>query len=278
MAKFGLLGLGYISNRHIDAIHALHHELALAYDPTKTLPDCTNSTDELDFFHSLQKKQIDWVSICSPSALHKSQIEQSLRNNTQVIVEKPTCLSLAELQSIQATEQETHNSVYTIFQLRYHPEILQLKQQMEQSKAKNHQVVIEYRGPRNVEYFNSWKGDVHQSGGIVSAVGIHYFDILTMLFGSLTSIKNNQTQLKYSTGDLELEHAKIHWNFEFVDQNSSAQTVNRSFLIDGVAINLSTYNEDLHQQAYKEIFEGRGITTNQVRPTIEVVDAILSNK
>ncbi len=274
MAKFALLGYGYIAQRHVQAIHHLNHDLVLVYDPNLSSKDehpFQVANREEDFFQHVQENQLDIVSICTPSNRHHQQIINSLQAGADVIVEKPTVLLSAELDSIQAKEQQTGHSVSTIFQLRFHPALQDL---FIQETDQHHQIEITYSGTRDQAYFDSWKGDQKRSGGIVSAVGIHYFDLLIDLFGSVKQINNNQTSAKQSFGNLDLEQASVHWDFQFHDTATSSLPVIRTFRIDDQEIDLSTYDNKLHQLAYEEVLNGQGLSTNVVRPTIELMEQL----
>ena len=71
---------------------------------------------------------VDYVSICSPNYLHDSHIRLSLRNQCNVICEKPLVLIHEHLEALKTIEEETDKSINTILQLRYHPTIVALKE------------------------------------------------------------------------------------------------------------------------------------------------------
>ncbi len=271
MAKFGLLGLGYIAQRHIDAIYQLGHSLELIYDPTKNIEALTAdyAPSESDFFELAKQKQCDYIIISSPTPCHKDQILQSLSSGIDAIVEKPTCLSLSELQQIQDLENTTGQHVHTIFQLRYDHVLNQFFQRSFNHRPK---IKIHYSGYRPQEYFDSWKGDRTLSGGITAAVGIHYFDLLTHYFGSLKQLVSAQNTERHSTGQLQLQDADIEWDFSFV-QNAD-QAVIRNFSIDNEHITFGSYQKDLHQVALEHILQGNGIGSDDVAAGIEVLEAI----
>lgn len=275
MKTFALIGLGYISARHIQAIEDVNGQLIYCLDSSEKEFFVNNKTfkstkNSVQFFKMVKEQKVDFVVICSPSYLHKEQIVNSLKAGCQVIVEKPTCLSLAELNEIQAVERETKRNVFTIFQLRYAKNLFTLQKKNKQKVN----VVIEYQGKRDVAYFQSWKGQAKQSGGIVSAVGIHYFDILTHYFGEFTgNLQVDKNELKHSKGWFELEFATVNWNFQFFDQNEDIE-LKRNFQIQEEKIDLSSYANNLHTVAYQNILDGNGITTNEARKSLEIVEAI----
>lgn len=277
MKTFAIIGLGYISTRHLQAIEDVNGQLVCCLDSSekefifngKTVRSSTHSAE---FFQTVQNNKVDFVVICSPSHLHKEQIIKSIQAGSQVIVEKPICLSLSELDEIQAIEKKYHKQVYTIFQLRYADALLNLPNEYPEKVN----VVIEYQGKRDSTYFETWKGKLNLSGGIVSAVGIHYFDILTAKFGNFTGQINIETNdLKHSKGYFELEHATVYWNFQFLPQNTTVQ-LKRSFKINQQEIDLSSYANNLHSIAYQKILNGKGISTSEARKSLKITEAIYS--
>jgi len=82
--KFGLIGKGAISEKHINAIQSIGGELVQIYDPL--LSNLQNVED-------LFKYDFDYTVICSPSNFHYEHTKLALKNNRKVIVEKPQQLS-----------------------------------------------------------------------------------------------------------------------------------------------------------------------------------------
>ena len=133
---------------------------------------------------------MDFISICTPNYLHDSHIRMALRSGTDAICEKPLVLNTWNIDALQAIEKETGNKVNTILQLRLHQAIIDLKAKIDkESIGKIHEVDLTSRGNW---YYTAWKGDESKSGGIASNIGIHFFDMLSWVFGAL---KENVTHM-----------------------------------------------------------------------------------
>lgn len=268
MFKFGLLGLGYIANRHIDAIKATGNEVALTFSPD-TSQNQTKSENE--FFQLAKEKRLDFISICSPTFLHQQQIQQALNADCNVIVEKPACLTLPQWETLHELQTKKKRQVSTIFQLRYHPiqkEIEELAKEVTQPAIK-----LTYKGNRDEAYFSSWKGNVEQSGGILAAVGIHLFDLLFLHFGGIQKVISIQNTASHSSGEIVLKGANVKWDFEFVPKKKEVIKVSREFLINEHQLEIGTYSNNLHQSAYEEIFKGKGVSLVQAKEGITLLDA-----
>ena len=69
--------------------------------------------------------------------------------------------------------------------------------------TKVHKVVLDYITPRGTWYGYSWKGDSDKSGG-KSNIGVHFFDMLSWVFGDVESFEVENGDL-YSRGTIKLK-------------------------------------------------------------------------
>src|SRR5690606_25901684 len=129
---------------------------------------------------------IDFVSICSPNYLHDSHVRFALRSEADAICEKPLVLNPWNIDGLREIEEATGRRVHTILQLRVHPAIQALREQVRQGPCDTrHEVDLSYITARGGWYMRSWKGDARKSGGIATNIGVHFFDMLHYVFGDL---------------------------------------------------------------------------------------------
>ena len=294
MKHFAVIGLsGYIAPRHIKAIQETNHTLLAATDPHDNVGFLDSYYPEASFFteferfdrymDKLRNNNIgpDYVSVCSPNYLHDAHIKSALRWGADAICEKPLVLNPWNLDTLERLEKETGKRVWNILQLRLHPSIIALKKKIEQSPADTiHDVDLSYITSRGLWYYASWKGDVSKSGGIATNIGIHFFDMLTWIFGS---VKKNTVQLHShdrAAGYLELEKANVRW---FLSINSDTlpaeikaknQSTYGSIKVDGEEIEFSNGFTNLHTESYKQIIAGKGFGIEEARTSIEIVHDI----
>ena len=76
---------------------------------------------------------IDYLSVCSPNYLHDAHIRFGLRNGADVICEKPLVLNPWNLDGLKEIEADTGSNVYNILQLRLHPALQALKEELGKS-------------------------------------------------------------------------------------------------------------------------------------------------
>ena len=217
MKNFALIGAaGYIAPRHLKAIKDTNNSLVAAVDPSDSVGILDSFFPNADFFTEFERfdryvdkrrresksDSIDYVSVCSPNYLHDSHIRFGLRSQANVICEKPLVLNPWNIDSLKDIENETGKKVNTILQLRYHPSILNLKENLIKDKPKKYEIDLTYITSRGGWYLRSWKGKEEKSGGISTNIGVHFFDMLSFLFGSVQENKLHYKSLKKEAGYL----------------------------------------------------------------------------
>ncbi|NVO11262.1 MAG: Gfo/Idh/MocA family oxidoreductase [Bacteroidales bacterium] len=294
MYNFGLIGVaGFIAPRHLKAIKDTGNNLLAALDKHDCVGIMDSHFPNADFFVEFERfdrhidklkrqgAKIDYVSICTPNYLHDSHIRFALRQGADAICEKPIVLNPWNIDALQEIERETGKKVYTVLQLRLHPAIIELKKKIEEGpKNKVYDIDLTYITSRGRWYGISWKGDTQKSGGVATNIGVHFFDMLTWIFGNVKSNLVHISEPHKAAGFLELEKARVRW-FLSVDYNdipseikSKGQRTFRSIAIEGKEIEFSEGFTDLHTNTYKKIIEGKGFGLEEARQSIQTVYSI----
>jgi UDP-N-acetyl-2-amino-2-deoxyglucuronate dehydrogenase len=298
MKHFTLIGAaGYIAPRHMTAIRDTGHKLVAAFDPWDSVGIIDSFFPNAEFFTEFERfdrhidklkrqhKAVDYVSICSPNYLHDSHMRFALRSGANAICEKPLVLSPWNIDGLLEIEQETGGRVNTILQLRVHPAIIELKEQIESSlNDKKYEVDLTYVTSRGNWYLRSWKGDEDKSGGIATNIGVHFFDLLHFLFGDVQENQVHINQKTKAAGYLEYEKARVRW-FLSIDVSDvpkpareNGQTTFRSIAIDQNEVEFSKGFTDLHTTSYRKILSGHGFGLEENRVAIETVEKIRNAK
>ena len=294
--NFGLIGVsGYIAPRHLQAIKNNNCVLDACVDVNDSVGIIDKYFEDCKFFNKfepferyLSKSQfsdnkIDYMSICSPNYLHDTHIRFALQNNCNVICEKPIVLYPHNLINIRAIEKKTKKKVFTILQLRNHPNVKKIIEEVNKNKEKTYDIDLTYITFRGPWYHYSWKGDIKKSGGITTNIGIHLFDLLYYIFGKCKENIIHLNEHNKASGYLELEKAKVRW-FLSIDKTDLPRTLKkdqrsfRSITINGKDFDLSTGFDNLHDISYRDILNGKGFTTDHVSETINIVSKIRFEK
>jgi UDP-N-acetyl-2-amino-2-deoxyglucuronate dehydrogenase len=294
LKNFALIGAaGFIAPRHLKAIKDTGNNLLAALDKFDSVgiidsyfPNASFFTEFERFDRHLEKLRrsqvsLDYVSVCTPNYLHDAHIRFGLRHQADVICEKPLVLNPWNIDNLVELEKETGKSVFNIFQLRLHPAIIALKEKVAAASAdKIFEFDLTYITSRGNWYYTSWKGDIDKSGGVATNIGVHFFDMLTWIFGDIKENKVHIHSFDRAAGYLEFKRAKVRWflsiNEETIPEEIRKQgkRTYRSMKIEGEEIEFSDGFTDLHTTSYKEILEGRGFKLEEAKPSIQIVHDI----
>ena len=293
--NFALMGAaGYIAPRHMKAIKDTGNNLIAALDKNDSVGGIDGFFPEASFFteferfdrfidkyHRENKKRIEYVSIATPNYLHDSHIRFALKSGAHAICEKPLVLKPSNIDQLKIIEQETGKKVYNILQLRLHQSIIDLKNKVQEELKNNpnkiYDVDLTYLTRRGKWYFVSWKGDMEKSGGVAANIGVHFFDMLTYIFGE---VEENIVHLKKedtNSGYLKLKHANVRWflsvNYDYIPDEIKikGQTTFRSITVDENEFEFSGGFTELHTRSYEEILNGNGFGLDEAYGSIETV-------
>jgi len=296
--NFALIGAsGYIAPRHMKAIKETGNELVAALDPYDGIGIMDSNFPQAYFFTEFERfdrfvdkwhrdgnKRIEYVGITTPNYLHDSHIRFALKSGAHAICEKPLVLNPHNIDQLAVIEKETGKKVYNILQLRLHDSIISLKNkitnELEQNPDKVYDIDLTYLTSRGKWYFISWKGDEAKSGGIASNIGVHFFDMLSWIFGPVEENLVHLKQADTNAGFMKLKNARVRWflsvNYDYIPQEIKAtgQRTYRSITVDGEEMEFSGGFTELHTRSYEEILKGNGFGLDEARNSINIVSAI----
>lgn len=294
MKNFALIGAaGYIAPRHLKAIKDTGNNLVASLDKFDSVGIIDSYFPDSNFFTEFERfdrfidkyvrseNTLDYTSVCTPNYLHDSHIRFGLRHGSDVICEKPLVLNPWNIDGLKEMEKECGKRVWNIFQLRLHPSIIALKEKVAAApKDKIFEFDLTYITSRGNWYYQSWKGDTTKSGGIATNIGVHFYDMLSWIFGAVkTNIVHVHTHDR-AAGLLEFDRAKVRWflsiNADTIPAELRAQgkRTYRSMNIEGEEIEFSDGFTDLHTTSYKEILAGRGFGLDEAYASIGIVHDI----
>lgn len=294
MKRFALIGAaGYIAPRHMKAIKETGNVLVAALDKHDNVGILDSYFPQCDFFTEFerfdrhidklrrQNQPIDYVSICSPNYLHDSHIRFALRQHADAICEKPLVLNPWNVDALAEIEKETGKKINTILQLRLHPNIISLREEIKSGGSeKVYDLDLNYITSRGHWYHVSWKGENSKSGGVVTNIGIHFFDMLIWIFGKVQDVTVLGANEKTVTGVLALQQAKVKWQLSIDGEmlpasvKKAGKTTYRSLKMEGKEIEFSDGFADLHTESYKHILRGSGFGLNDAKPSIQLIHQI----
>lgn len=298
MKNFAVIGVGgYVAPRHLKAIKDTQNRLVACYDKSDSVGIIDSYFPDASFFTEFElfdrhcskirntEDKLDIVSVCTPNYLHDSHTRYALRLGADVICEKPLVLNPWNIDTLQKIEQETGRRVNNILQLRLHPAVIALKKKIEEGpQDKIYDVDLTYITSRGNWYYASWKGDVHKSGGIATNIGVHFYDMLSYIFGNIEENVVHVASHDRVAGFLRLKRANVRY-FLSINANTLPQEIveqnlrtYRSIQIGNEAFEFSGGFTELHTESYRQILSGNGFGLDEVRNCIQIVYDIRNAK
>lgn len=265
-SKWAIIGLGFISQRHIQAIREIKDEISVVCDidikKEEKLPNVPFFKHWKEMMDSDIFKEVDWVAICTPNYLHFDMIVESRKRKKKVLCEKPLVIDLEHLKRL-----ERMKDVYSILQLRRNPELRLARSMTDEGQYECEMKIKLHRGDF---YFDGWKADEMKSGGLIYNIGIHYFDLLQWFFGKpivppLTLRKDPRN----ATGIINFINAKVKWELSI---SAPMDNQIRQLKIGKTYLDLSQNFEGLHTKVYKDAKAGFGITPKEAGKAIKLIE------
>lgn len=252
--KFAIAGIGYIAIKHLNAIKSIGGDLLYAHDIRDSVGILDSYFPKAKFFIDIDKfkkviNEVDYLVICTPNYTHIGYIE--LAGDTKVICEKPLVLTTSEYERIKDVD------VNVILQLRYN----------KIPKCEDKKIVIDYCTPRGDWYFSSWKNFKFKSGGLITNIGIHLFDLMVYNFGKYSNSKLFYSSDKIAEGFFNAGEKEIFWKLSIHEKYGMKRTIN------GYPLDIKEINgKDLHTLSYEEIINGKGFKKEDVLESIKLVE------
>ena len=206
--KFLIIGYGSIGRRHFRNLLSMGEQDILFYRTHQSTLDDNELADfivETDLKAALDHKP-DAVIIANPSAYHLDVAIPAAREGCHILLEKPISHSMQRVEDFSQLVQKNGIKVLVGFQFRFHPNLLKIKELLEDNKIGR---VLSYRSHWG-EYlpaWHPWENYRHsyaarkELGGGVLLTLCHNYDYLRWLFGEA---QIHSTLLGYNS-DLGIE-------------------------------------------------------------------------
>lgn len=194
--KFGIIGCGKVSSKHIEALNKLKNaKLVAICDNNKKKVDILTSKYNVksyyDYNSILNDQDINVICICTPSGLHAQMAIDAAKAGKHVITEKPMALSLEDADKTIEECKNNNVRLFVIKQNRYNPPIQQLKRALDEKRfGKLVLINTTVRWCRPQEYYDqdAWRGTIEMDGGVLMNQASHHIDLVRWLGGDVKSV------------------------------------------------------------------------------------------
>ena len=191
--NIGIVGCGRIAKNHIIAAVELGLEVVglcdIDLNKAKKLKEDYDLKNAVLFESYLEmfSKDLDIVSIATPNGDHYKVALEALRNDLNVIIEKPVALSLSEIHNLIRIKDERGLKVSVCHQNRFNKSIQKVKKTIDSGNlGKIHYISAKVFWYRDKGYYSqsSWRGSkLHLDGALLNQ-SIHNIDLLLWLMNS----------------------------------------------------------------------------------------------
>jgi predicted dehydrogenase len=198
MIRFGLLGCGRIAKRHSDLLGGNHIEgakLVAVCDPIGSRADAVASKfgvpAHYDIDGLLSRKDIDAVSVLTPSGLHPQHVIACAKAGKHAIVEKPMALRLQDADDMIRACDEAGVKLFIVKQNRFNVPVVKAREALEAGRfGKLILGTVRVRWCRDQAYYDqdAWRGTWAYDGGVLTNQASHHVDMLEWFFGDIVSV------------------------------------------------------------------------------------------
>ena len=211
--KVALVGCGTISYVHLTSLlHLENVKIAALCD--KDFKKALAAQNEYakdakiytDYSEMLGTEELDAVHICTPHYLHAKMTVEALKRGVNVFLEKPMCISLAEIDEMTEAESKSTARACVCFQNRFNDSYLYAKDLIEKSgEIFNAYATVFWYRDENYYRDSDWRGRLAtEGGGCMINQAIHTLDVLTSLLGEPKSVIGT-TSNHHLKGVIEVE-------------------------------------------------------------------------
>ncbi|MCT2535454.1 Gfo/Idh/MocA family oxidoreductase [Aquibacillus koreensis] len=219
--KFGIVGLGWPGQQHVQAIHAHESEAILSavcdLDESKVKAfegKCDTFTDIDRFF---AEADMDTVVLAVPHQLHETLAVRALNLGKHVLIEKPMARTSEECKNMIDAAEKNNKTLMVAQNWRYQPWCIAAKAIIESGELGNIQAVrtewlLNFRDafPKGNWIYN---GEL-AGGGAITSLAIHNVDALRFIIGEVEEVYTNQLYTDdWSTNGAE-NWAMVQMKFE----------------------------------------------------------------
>ncbi|MEL0097839.1 MAG: Gfo/Idh/MocA family oxidoreductase [Planctomycetaceae bacterium] len=229
MINVALIGCGRIAGHHchsigevdgvrLAAVCDLNLQKAEAYATEYSVPAFSNFRE---MFQAVP--EIGIASIITPSGMHfEHAIEVMERFNKHVIVEKPTFMTLRQLERSYAVSDKEGVQIFPVFQNRYNKAVRRVKAALEGGELGEIRTVsVRLRWCRPQRYYDlaPWRGTFSHDGGALTNQTIHHVDLIRYLGGQVARVS---ATMQTFGADIEVEDTTVA---TFVFENGAMGTL-----------------------------------------------------
>jgi shikimate dehydrogenase len=195
--RFGLVGCGRVSTRHVDALVRrvpgarlagvcdIVPERAERYAASLGIPAFTSAAE------MYRAVDLDVVDIATPSGDHYARAMEAFAHDKHVVVEKPVALRPEHATEMIAEARRRGRHLWVSHQNRYNRALSRARREVASGRLGRPVLgTVRVRWCRDQSYYDSdnWHGTWLMDGGVTSQQAIHHLDALLWCMGDVEQV------------------------------------------------------------------------------------------
>ena len=205
--KYGVIGTGVMGQEHIQNINLIENAEVLAICDTnehsrnqaKSL--VKESTKIYNNLNDLVSKNVaDAYIIATPNFTHINVLEQILKTNKHLLIEKPLCTTIDDCKKFELLSKNYTKLIWTGMEYRYMPPVKQLINEVHNNVIGKIKMfsIREHRFPF-LHKVNDWNRFAVNTGGTLVEKCCHFFDLMRLVIQS-------EPVKVYASGNQDVNH------------------------------------------------------------------------
>jgi predicted dehydrogenase/sugar phosphate isomerase/epimerase len=211
--RVGVIGMGFIGMFHCQCIQEVPQAHLVAVADVQKAPNLQKAQDLFNIAaydkpdDLLKRKDIDAISIGTPSGLHGDLTLKAAKQKKHVLTEKPIEITLEKADCMIKTCRENKVKLGVISQRRTDPGMIELMEILNAGKLGKLILGETYvKWYRNQQYYDSggWRGTWKlDGGGCLMNQGIHSIDMLQWVMGEVESVMAQMDTMAHERIEVE---------------------------------------------------------------------------
>jgi UDP-N-acetyl-2-amino-2-deoxyglucuronate dehydrogenase len=196
--KFGLLGCGRIAKRHSDLLGGGHipgAKLVAVCDNVRERADAIAARFDVRAFYDiddfLNQRDIQVVSVLTPSGMHPAHAIAAAKAGKHVVVEKPMALRLEDADTMIRACDAAGVKLFVVKQNRFNVPVVKAREAFDAGRFGRLILgTVRVRWCRDQAYYDQdeWRGTWAYDGGVLANQASHHVDMLEWFFGDVVSV------------------------------------------------------------------------------------------
>ncbi len=224
--KYGIIGTGVMGQEHIQNINLIENaEVVAVCDTNESSRNQAKSLvrESTKFYNDLNelisKNIADAYIIATPNFTHINVLEQILKTNKHLLIEKPLCTTTEDCKKFELLSKDYSKIIWTGMEYRYMPPVTQLI-----NEVHNHVIgkikmlsIREHRFPF-LNKVDDWNRFAINTGGTLVEKCCHFFDLMRLVIQS-EPIK------VYASGSQDVNHLEEKYDGKTPDIIDNAYVI-----------------------------------------------------